>query len=97
MSLPIYLKPLEKDIIEELQLQGADDDTIKSIVYDFRGRKREEELLKYLISNRNLTFSEIMSKKLEIKNTWDMFWGYIITEEGSEIYRPDLYVKWKKL
>lgn len=39
MSLPIYLKPHEKEIIEELKLQGADEKTIQSIVYDFKGKK----------------------------------------------------------
>ena len=42
MSLPIYLKPHEKEIIEELKLQGADEKTIQSIVYDFKGKKGEQ-------------------------------------------------------
>ena len=52
MSLPIYLKPHEKEIIEELKLQGADEKTIQSIVYDFKGKKRELEFLKFLQENR---------------------------------------------
>ena len=73
MSLPIYLKPHEKEIIEELKLQGADEKTIQSIVYDFKGKKRELELLKYLKENRNnkITFSELMRKKIEIKEKYD--------------------------
>ena len=43
MSLPIYLKPLEKDIIEELQLQGADDGTMVE-VYGISGTKLGEAM-----------------------------------------------------
>ena len=95
MSLPIYLTPLEDDIIEELKLQGFNDNTIKSITNDFKGRKREEELLTFLINNRNknLKSKDIIAKSIKIKNKFDMFWGYIIDKNGDEIYRPDLFKK----
>ena len=49
MSLPIYLKPHEKEIIEELKLQGADEKTIQSIVYDFKGKKSRIRRYKNLL------------------------------------------------
>ena len=105
MSLPIYLKPHEKEIIEELKLQGADDKTIKSVTFDFRGKKRELELLKYLKENRNntITFSELMRKKIEIKEKYDDFWGYILVKDSDyfpeyyEEYNPEEYIKQQKL
>lgn len=65
-----YLTPIENDIIEELKLHGFDDKTIKSITNDFKGRKREKELLTFLINNRNQNpkSKDILAKSIEIKN-----------------------------
>lgn len=105
MSLPIYLIPHEKEIIEELKLQGADDKTIKSITYGFKGKKRELELLRYLKDNRNnkISFKDIIDKKVELINKYDEFWGYILVYDGdcfpewSEEYNPDKYIKQQEL
>lgn len=95
MSLPIYTKPLEKDIIEELEHQKFNKEDINEIVSDFSGRKREEELLGFLIKNRykNISLQDIIAKKLEIKNMYDKWWGYIIDKDGDEIYKPEIYTK----
>lgn len=105
MSLPIYLKPHEKEIIEELKLQGADEKTIKSVTFDFKGKKREIELLKYLKENRNnkISFNDLIAKKVELKNKYDEFWGYILAYDGdyfpewSEEYNPEKYIEQQEL
>lgn len=100
MSLPIYLLPHEKEIIDELKIQGADEETIKAVTFDFRGKKRELELLNYLKENRNnkISFNQLIAKKMEIKNKYDQFWGYIIEHDSNyfpeyhEEYNPEEYL-----
>ncbi|MBP3255636.1 MAG: hypothetical protein J6M60_04010 [Clostridia bacterium] len=104
MSLPINLKPHEKEIIEELKLQGADEKTIKSIVYDFRGKKRELEFLKFLQENRDkeITYKDLIAKKIEIKEKYDEWWGYILVRDNNyfpdcyEVYDPEKYIEEQK-
>ena len=104
MSLPIYLKPHEKEIIEELKLQGADEKTIQSIVYDFKGKKRELEFLKFLQENREnkITYQDLIAKKLELKEKYGEFWGYILVHDSNyfpdcyEVYNPEKYIQEQK-
>lgn len=104
MSLPIYLKPHEKEIIEELKSQGTDEKNIKSVIYDFRGKKRELEFLKFLQENRNnkITFEDLMAKKVELKEKYDEWWGYILVKNSDcfpdcyEVYNPEKYIEEQK-
>lgn len=93
MSLPIYLTPFEEDIISELKRQGYSEKDIYSLVYDFKGRKREEEFLKFINDNMNMPYEVLIYKKIELRKQYPIFWGYIVDKDGCEIYDPDQYRK----
>jgi len=96
MSLPKYLIPFRRDIIAELKYQKYDEKTKIFVIANLKGRKREEEMLIYLKSIRDLNMNSesIIYKTKEIIEQWDMFWGFIIDENCDEVYQPKLYTKY---
>lgn len=61
---------LQKAIIQELKQQGANKDTINSVVSKLQTKIQQKEMMDYLITIRTKTVNknEVILKALEIKN-----------------------------
>lgn len=61
---------LQKDIIQELKQQGANKDTINSVVSKLQTKIQQKEMMDYLITIRTKIVNKnaVILKALEIKN-----------------------------
>lgn len=61
---------LQKALIQELKQQGANKDTINSVVSKLQTKIQQKEMMDYLITIRTKTVNknEVILKALEIKN-----------------------------
>ena len=90
---------LQSQILDELVLHGVKEDSINVILHDLKGRKREEEMLKYLKENEDtiLELNEIINMKNRIIKQYSESWGFVqasgdYTYLGS-YYSPKEYIK----
>ncbi len=60
---------LQKTLIQELKQQGANKDTVNSIMPKLKTEKQQQEMMDYLITIRNKTINKnaVILKALEIK------------------------------
>lgn len=64
------LTTLQKTLIQELKQQGANKDTINSVMPKLKSEKRQQEMMDYLITIRTkiVNKNSVILKALEIKN-----------------------------
>lgn len=60
---------LQKTLIQELKQQGANKDTVNSIMPKLKTEKQQQEMMDYLITIRNKTINKntVILKALEIQ------------------------------
>lgn len=64
------LTTLQKVLIQELKQQGANKDTVNSVMPKLKTKKQQQEMMDYLIAIRDKTINKnaVILKALEIKN-----------------------------
>ena len=93
---------LQSQILDELVLQGVKDDVINVILHDLNGRKREEEMLKYLKDNEDvcLELEDIITRKNKIVKRYSESWGYVQASDDYSYlgmyYSPREYIREQK-
>ena len=94
MSVP-FIKGYNEieDIINKLKAQNFNYTEINQVIKDLRGTRRKEEIINFLIANKNnkLTINDVLEKKKEIFERYDEMWGYIPQESYTTYPFEPLY------